>query len=181
MARLLVSADLSTDRTSATGGCPCFVPGPAIGEITLLGISTTSACRAGVTESLRASGPRKPGKSEGESKISPTDYSLAFPGCKASGLAASPPGQKHHGVKSDSRGPPGLSGNQAGFLLHVISAIEVQEMKSPGAGARGPHRPSPRSVLKRPLLNPTEQLPVKIIFGDLTRVIVLAFGNMQHE
>ena len=29
MARLLVSADLSTDRTSATGGCPCFVPGPA--------------------------------------------------------------------------------------------------------------------------------------------------------
>ena len=141
MARLLVSADLSTDRTSATGGCPCFVPGPAIGEITLLGISMASACRAGVTESLRASGPRKPGKSEGESKLSPADYSLAFPGCKASGLAASPPGQKRNGVKPDFHVPPSISGNQADFPIQAISAIEVQEMKSPGAGVRGPHRP----------------------------------------
>ncbi len=31
---------------------------------------------------------RKPGKSEGKSLLFPTDYSLAFPGCKASGLAA---------------------------------------------------------------------------------------------
>ena len=33
---------------------------------------------------------------QGESELSPADDSLAFPGCKASGLAASPPGQKHH-------------------------------------------------------------------------------------
>ena len=64
---------------------------------------TNSACCAEVTKSLRASGPRKPGKSEGESELSPADYSLAFPGCKASGLAASPPGQKHNGIKSNFR------------------------------------------------------------------------------
>ena len=63
-------------------------PGPAIGEITLLEISMASASRAGVTESLRASGPRKPGKSQGKSELFPGDYSLAFPGCFASGLAA---------------------------------------------------------------------------------------------
>ena len=80
-------------------------PGPATGEITLLGISTASACRAGVTESLRASGPRKPGKIRGENSFSPTDYSLAFPGCKASGLAALPPGQKHNGTKANFRVP----------------------------------------------------------------------------
>ena len=80
-------------------------PGPAIGEITLLEISMASASRAGVTESLRASGPRKPGKSQGKSELFPGDYSLAFPGCFASGLAASPPGQKHNAVKSDIRVP----------------------------------------------------------------------------
>ena len=125
-------------------------PGPATGEITLLGISTVSACRAGVTEGLKASGPRKPGKSEGESKLSPKDYSLAFPGCDASGLAASPPGQKHNGVKSDFRVPLSISGNQAVLHNQAASAIEVQEMKSPGVGARGPHRPSLRSALKCP-------------------------------
>ena len=62
MARLLVSADLSTDRTSATGGCPCFVPGPATGEITLLGISTASACRAGVYGKFEGFWPKKAGK-----------------------------------------------------------------------------------------------------------------------
>ena len=41
------------------------VPGPTPGEITLSGISTASACRAGVAKSLRASGPRKPGKIRG--------------------------------------------------------------------------------------------------------------------
>ena len=105
-------------------------PGPAIGEITLLGISTVSACRAGVTEGLKASGPRKPGKSEGESKLSPADYSLAFPGCEASGLAASPPGQKRNGVKPDFHVPPSISGNQADFPIQAISAIEVQEGRS---------------------------------------------------
>jgi hypothetical protein len=30
----------------------------------------------------------KPGKSQGENSFSPGDYSLAFPGCFASGLAA---------------------------------------------------------------------------------------------
>ena len=84
------------------------------------------------------------GKSEGESKLSPADYSLAFPGCEASGLAASPPGQKHNDAKSDFRVPPSISGNQADLLIQAVSATEVQEMKSPGAGARGPHRPSLR-------------------------------------
>ena len=45
---------------------------------------------------LVASGPRKPGKSQGESSFSPGDYSQAFPGRIASGMAASPPGQKHN-------------------------------------------------------------------------------------
>ena len=123
-------------------------PGPAIGEITLLGISTASACRAGVTEGLKASGPRKPGKSEGESKLSPTDYSLAFPGCKASGLAASPPGQKHNGTKFIFRVPFCYSGNQFDSLCQAVSTKWVQGAKSPGAGVRGPHRPSLRCELK---------------------------------
>ena len=60
-------------------------PGPATGEITLLGISMASASRAGVTENLRASGPRKPGKSQGKSELFPGDYSLAFPDAKHPG------------------------------------------------------------------------------------------------
>ena len=85
-----------------------------------------------------------PGTSEGESELSPVDCSQAFPGCFASGLAASPPGQKHNGTKPDFRVLSRTSGNHADLISQAISAIEVQEMKSPGAGARGPHRPSPR-------------------------------------
>ena len=76
---------------------------------------TSSACHAGVTESLKASGPRKPGIIQGEKCIFPLDYSLAFPGCNASGLAASPPGQKHYGTKPDFCVPPSFSGNQVDF------------------------------------------------------------------
>ena len=94
---------------------------------------------------IEASGPRKPGKSQGESELSPGDYSLAFPGCFASGKAASPPGQKHNDVKPIFLVPTGNSGNQVVLSLFVTSAIEVQEMKSPGAGFRG--RGGPCSVI----------------------------------
>ena len=62
---------------------------------------------------------------------------MAFRGCKASGLAALPPGQKHHGTKPDFRVPSRISGNQVGFIFQAVSAIEVQEMKSPGSGVQG--------------------------------------------
>ena len=59
MRTLLVSVDLSTDRTSATGGCPCFVPGPATGDITLLGVSTTFACCVGGDDKYEGFWPKK--------------------------------------------------------------------------------------------------------------------------
>ena len=71
-----------------------------------------------------------PGTSEGESDLSPADGSLAFPGCKASGLAASPPGQKHNGTKPDFRVLLRTSGNHADLISQAISAIEVQEGRS---------------------------------------------------
>ena len=46
---------------------------------------TSSVCCAGVTKNLRSSGPKSLGKSEGESKLSPADYSLAFPDAKHPG------------------------------------------------------------------------------------------------
>ena len=55
---------------------------------------------------------------------------MAFPGCKASGLAASPPSQKHNGVKSNFRVPLSISGNQAFLHNQAASAIEVQEGRS---------------------------------------------------
>ena len=70
------------------------------------------------------------GKSEGESSLSPADYSLAFPGCFASGLAALPPGQKHNGTKSIFRVPPSSSGNRADLPNQVTSAIGVQRGRS---------------------------------------------------
>ena len=83
----------------------------------------------------------KAGKIPGESSLSPGDYSQAFPGCEASGLAASPPGQKHNGVKSDFRVPFCYSGNQLDSFIQAVSTKWVQGAKSPGAGVRGPHRP----------------------------------------
>ena len=58
-----------------------------------------------------------------------------------------PPGQKHIGIQSGFRVLSRISGNKANLPNQAASAIEVQEMKSPGAGARGPHRPSLRRVL----------------------------------
>ena len=70
MARLLVSADLSPDMITATGGCPGFVPGPAFGEKTPLeSIDNLRLTRWGC-EKYEASGPRKRGKSAGERKAS---------------------------------------------------------------------------------------------------------------
>ena len=63
-------------------------PGLPLGEITCLGFQTTFACRAGMYESLMLLAQRKPGKSPGAILHSPGDYSSAFPGCRASGLAA---------------------------------------------------------------------------------------------
>ena len=40
-------------------------------------------------------------------------FFLGFPGCEASGLAASPPGQKHNGVKIGFFVHPRNSGNLA--------------------------------------------------------------------
>ena len=110
-------------------------PGPATGEITLLGISTVSACRAGVTEGLKASGPRKPGKSEGESKLSPTDYSLAFPGCKASVS----PDAKHPGwrLRRRARSTTAPSSSSA-FLSATVETNLIPSVKQyPLNGSRG--------------------------------------------
>ena len=49
---------------------------------------------------------------------------------ESSGLAASPPGQKHNGVKSDFRVLLCISGNQAVLHNQAASAIEVQEGRS---------------------------------------------------
>ena len=43
MRTLLVSVDLTSGKASATGGCPRFVSGPVIGEITWRGEQTASA------------------------------------------------------------------------------------------------------------------------------------------
>ena len=68
------------------------------------------------------------GTSERESKLSPTDDSLAFPGCKASGLAALPPGQKHHGTKPDFRVIPGINGNQANLTVKQYPLLRSRRL-----------------------------------------------------
>ena len=113
-------------------------PGPATGDIALLRKADKLRLPRWGDGEFEGFWPKKARESSvGENTFSPTDDSLAFPGCKASGLAALPPGQKHHVTKPDSRVSPRISGNQAFFSNQAASAIEVQEMKSPGSGVQG--------------------------------------------
>ena len=89
------SPDLTADVIPATGGHRRFVlrqgrdaPGPSLGEAACKNISNKRRLRRWGLRKFEASGPRKPGKSLGKSSLFPRDYSLAFPGCFASGLAA---------------------------------------------------------------------------------------------
>ena len=82
------------------------------------------------------------GKSPGESSLSPGDYSLAFTGRKASGQAASPPGQKHD-VENLLCSLSIISGKIVSSSWQAVSAAGVQRTESFGAGSRGPQRPSP--------------------------------------
>ena len=112
-------------------------PGPATGEITLLGISTVSACRAGVTESLRASGPRKLGKIRGESLLSPPDFPRLSPDAKHPGWRLR---RRARSITASSQTSAFLFASAGAKLFlhnHAASAIEVQEMKSPGSGVQG--------------------------------------------
>ena len=60
-------------------------------------------------------------------------------------------------TSSACRVPSCFCGKQVQLFTQVKSATEVQEMKSPGAGARGLHKPSPRSVLKCPSAHPASE------------------------
>ena len=111
-----------------------FAPWTLLGEHTSRIYTSTFAIRAGVYESWKASGPRKPGKSQRKSLLFPWDYSKAFPGCKASGLAASPLGQKHHGSKPAFRVSPRNSGNQVDLCRKVLSAIAGPGRSPPWRG-----------------------------------------------
>ena len=108
---------------------------------------TSFAWRAGVTGRLRASGPKKPGKSSGESSLSPEDFP-GFPRmlCIRVGVQRTP-GQKRSGAEPDFYVSLCFCGNRADFTIHVVSAMEVQEMKSPGAGVRGMHLFSDKGLL----------------------------------
>ena len=74
----------------------------------------------------------------GKSSLFPGDYSQAFPGCEASGLAASPPGQKHNGVKSIVRVASSNSGNQVRATMQAVSVVAGPGWSPPwwGAGQR---------------------------------------------
>jgi hypothetical protein len=63
-------------------------PGPSLGEKTCRSIPNKHRLTRWGLRKFEASGPRKPGKSQGKSLLFPGDYSPAFPGCFASGLAA---------------------------------------------------------------------------------------------
>ena len=63
-------------------------PGPSLGETACKNIPDKRRLPRWGIRKLGASGPRKPGKSQGKSLLFPRDYSLAFPGCKTSGMAA---------------------------------------------------------------------------------------------
>ena len=79
--------------------------------------AATSACSLG-RRKLVGFWPKKAGKIRWESKLSPSDSSPAFPGCKASGLAA-------------------FSRRARSTTAASLSLNEVQEMKSPGSGVQG--------------------------------------------
>ena len=73
---------------------------PSPGEVAWMDLPTDSACRAGDYESLRASGPRKPGKSPGGKLAFPGGLFPGFPRmlCIRVGRQRRP-GQKHNGGK----------------------------------------------------------------------------------
>ena len=70
MRTLLVSAELIADEIPAAGGHRRFVPGPVTGEVTPLELSNNVRLPRCGYESMRVSGPRKPGKIRGESELS---------------------------------------------------------------------------------------------------------------
>ncbi len=109
-----------------------------------------------VYESLMASGPRKPRKIPGENELSPGIIPWLSPDAKHPGRRLRRRARKRYVVKPDFRVPPGSSGNQDLSSCQAVSAIGVQRTKSFGAGARGPHRPSPRRSLSsfKCLINP---------------------------
>ena len=81
--------------------------------------------------------PKKAGKIPGESSLSPEDYFQAFPGCEASGKAASPPGQKHKVIKPDFVGSSRLQREPGrGHPFNFLPLLWVQGPQAPG-GARG--------------------------------------------
>ena len=69
------------DQRSSTSGLP-------LSEITGLGKTNNLRLSPWGLRKYEASGPRKPGKSQGKSELFPQDYSPAFPGCAAFGLAS---------------------------------------------------------------------------------------------
>ena len=102
---------------------------------------TNSACRAGAAISLRASGPRKPGNIREESSLSPTDDSLAFPGCFASGLAARRRARSTMAPSQTSAFSPHIGGNQGNLQSQAASAIAGPGGSSPWRRVQGPRRP----------------------------------------
>ena len=87
----------TTERGPLRPSCTCTRgqgPWTHLGDIASLAEKTTFASFVGVTESLWASGPRKPGKTPGGERAFPLGFFQAFPGCFASGMASSTPGQK---------------------------------------------------------------------------------------
>ena len=82
----------TTERGPLRPSCTCTRgqgPWTLLGDIASWEEKTASASFNGSTESLRASGPRKPGKTPGGERAFPLGFFQAFPGCFASGMAAS--------------------------------------------------------------------------------------------
>ena len=107
---------------------------------------TTSACRAGVYESLKLLAHRKPGKSHGENELSPWEYSRLSPDAQHPGWrlsAAGPEAQSHQAGLPHSSD----SGNQAVTTRQVPSAGEGPGRSSPWRRSGRAERPaSPRQI-----------------------------------
>ena len=101
----IIKNTLSQKRKERRGFAPYPTRGmipldPSPGEVAWMDLPTDSACRAGDYESLRASGPRKPGKSPGGKLAFPGGLFPGFPRmlCIRVGRQRRP-GQKHNGGK----------------------------------------------------------------------------------
>ena len=106
-------------------------------------------------EKLVASGSRKPGKSQGESSLSPGDYSQAFPGRNASGKAAFSRRARSTASKV-SLSFSCNSGNKLRFPYQVTSAIAGPGASGPwfGSGANSPSVPLAGGFIGEWLLYP---------------------------